>query len=285
MRACGDQIGHRAARVTAGHQSLADEHRVGARTGVRQQVGGAADTGFGDPDDVAGQSGGDAGEAIPVDFEGLEVAGVDADHLGAGLQRAVGLLLGVHLDQRGHAERLGAVQHRHQRGLLQRRDDQQQHVGAVRPRLVDLVRADDEVLAQHRDRHRGAHRVQIVERAVEPALLGEHADDAGAAVLVGARRAPPDRGSSPAAPRDGLARLTSAITPMPGARSAAITSSGGGAALAAALISARLTTASRAATSARTPSMMESSTVAELMPAAPFTSRSGLLADITFIEG
>src|SRR6478672_9346727 len=68
------------------------------------------------------------------------------------------------------------------------------------------------------------------------------------------------------APRDGLARFTSAITPMPGSRSAASTSSGGGALLAISLISARETTASRAATSARTPSMMESSTVAELIP-------------------
>ena len=42
-------------------------------------------------------------------------------------------------------------------------------------------------------------------------------------------------------PADGLARLTSAMTPMPGSRSAAITSSGGGAAAAAALISDRLT--------------------------------------------
>jgi len=37
-------------------------------------------------------------------------------------------------------------------------------------------------------------------------------------------------------PADGLARFTSAMTPMPGSRRAAITSSGGGAAAAAALI-------------------------------------------------
>ena len=43
-------------------------------------------------------------------------------------------------------------------------------------------------------------------------------------------------------PADGLARLTSAMTPIPGSRRAAITSSGGGAAAAAALISGRLIT-------------------------------------------
>src|SRR5208283_3082511 len=67
-------------------------------------------------------------------------------------------------------------------------------------------------------------------------------------------------------PADGLARLTSAMTPIPGSRRAAITSSGAGAAAANALISDRLTRASRAETSARTPSRMESSTEAGLMP-------------------
>ena len=84
-------------------------------------------------------------------FKRLEIARVDTDDLRAGLQRAVGLLLGVHLDERGHAQRLGAIQHRLQSLLLQRGDDQQQHVGAVRAGLVNLIRPDDKVLAQHRD--------------------------------------------------------------------------------------------------------------------------------------
>ncbi len=45
MRACGDQIGDGAAGITTGDQTLADEHRVGARTGVRQQIGGTTHTG------------------------------------------------------------------------------------------------------------------------------------------------------------------------------------------------------------------------------------------------
>ena len=50
--------------------------------------------------------------------------------------------------------------------------------------LPQLVAGDDEVLAQHRDVDRGAHGVQVGERPAEPALLGEHADDGGAAGLV-----------------------------------------------------------------------------------------------------
>ena len=151
MRACGHQIGNGAAGITAGDQSLADEHRVGTRAGVREQVGRAAYARLGDPDDVAGQAGRDAREAIPVDLEGLEIARIDTDDLRAGLQRAIGFLLGVHLDQRRHAQRLGAIEHRRQRRLLERGDDQQQHVGTVRASLVDLIRPDDEVLAQHRN--------------------------------------------------------------------------------------------------------------------------------------
>ena len=88
---------------------------------------------------VLGRPGAIRAKIVPVHLERVQVAGVDADHLGAGLERAVGLLLGVHLDQRGHAERLDAVEQRDQRVLLQRGDDQQHQVGAVRPGLVHLV--------------------------------------------------------------------------------------------------------------------------------------------------
>ncbi|SKZ25092.1 Uncharacterised protein [Mycobacteroides abscessus subsp. abscessus] len=84
----------------------------------------------------------------------------------------------MHLDERGHAETLGAVEQRGEHVLLECRDDQQDDVGAVGASLVDLVRADDEVLAQHGDVDTGAHGVQVGERPTEPTLLGEDADDA-----------------------------------------------------------------------------------------------------------
>ena len=40
----------------------------------------------------------------------LQVAGVDADQLGAGVERPVDLFLVVHLDQRGQADRLGPLE-------------------------------------------------------------------------------------------------------------------------------------------------------------------------------
>ena len=109
------------------------------------------------------------GERVAVDLEGPQVAGVDADERGAGVDRAARLLLVVHLDERRHAEALGALEQAHERVLLQRGDDEQHQVGAVRRAPPRLVRRDDEVLAQHRDVDGGAHGLEVVEAAVEPA--------------------------------------------------------------------------------------------------------------------
>ena len=71
-----------------------------------------------------------------------------------------------------------------QRRLVEGRDDQQNEIGAVRPRLPQLVRGDDEVLAQDGDVHPGADRLQVGQRAAEAALFGEDGDDRRAARLV-----------------------------------------------------------------------------------------------------
>ena len=165
MEARSHQAAHGGLRVTAGHEALADEHRVRAPARVRQQVGGTTHPGLRHPEHVVGQAGGDPPEDRAIDLEGVEVAGVDPDDLGACLQRAVGLLFGMHLDQRRHAERLHAIEKRVERVLLQRGDDQQHQVGPERPRLVHLVRADDEVLAQDRDADGRTHRGEIGQRS------------------------------------------------------------------------------------------------------------------------
>ena len=71
---------------------------------------------------------------------------------------------------------------------LERRDDQQDRVGAGRRGLVDLVAVDDEVLAQDRQRRGRARLAQVVERAAEVGRLGQHRERRGAAALVGAGR-------------------------------------------------------------------------------------------------
>ena len=73
---------------------------------------------------------------------------------------------------------------RHEVVLGEGGNDEQDEVGPVGPCLEQLVVLDHEVLAQHRDPHGLAHGVEVVERAVEAAPLGEHAHRGGTTGLV-----------------------------------------------------------------------------------------------------
>ena len=106
--------------------------------------------------------------------------------------------------------------------VVERGDDQQHRVGAGGARLVQLVGVDDEVLAQHRQRAGGAGGAQVLERAVEVGLLGEH--ETRRRRRRARRRATSsahDRRRSRSDPAEGERRLNSAITARPGAASAA----------------------------------------------------------------
>lgn len=262
----GDQVGDGSLRVAAGDQGLADQHGVGAVVGVGDQVVRAADTGLGDLDHVRGDLGCDALERAAVDLEVLEVARVDPDDPGTGGDRPLGLVLVVHLDQRGEPDGLGALDQRDQRLLLQGGDDQEHQVGSVRPRLPELVRGDDEVLAQDRDVDLGPDGLQVGQRAAEAAPLGQYGDDGRAARLVvgGERRGVGDGGQR-ALRRAGALDLADDLDAVAVQGRDAVP--GLGAFAARSLSSSRLTLACRSARSARTPSMISSST---LTRAAPF---------------
>lgn len=262
----GDQVGDGGPRVAAGDQGLADEHGVRARVGVGDQVVRAADAGLGDLDDVVGDLGGDALEGGAVDLEVLEVAGVDADDPGPGLDGALGLLLVVGLDQRRQADGLGALDEGDQRLLFEGGDDQQREVGAVRARLPQLVRGDDEVLAEDRDVDLGADGLQVGQRAAEAALLGEDGDDGRpAGLVVRGERGRVGDGGQRALGGAGALDLADDGDALAAQGGDAVL--GTGARAARSLSSSRLTRACRSARSARTPSMISSST---LTRAAPF---------------
>ena len=74
---------------------------------------------------------------------------------------------------------------RRQLRILERRHDEQDGVGAQRARLGDLVLVDDELLAQRRQRARIARGHEILARALEERLVGEHRQARGAGALVG----------------------------------------------------------------------------------------------------
>ena len=159
-------------------------------------VGDAEDPGLRDLDPVVGDQRREPGEGGVVDLEGLEVAVVDPDELGAQGDRALGLGLVVDLDERGEPELAGLVVEAAQGVVVQRADDQQGQVGAGGAGLDELVAGDDEVLAQHRYVDRGADRDQVGQAAGEAALLGQDADRGGPAggVLAGQRRGVGDLG-------------------------------------------------------------------------------------------
>lgn len=75
----GHQVRDGRPGVGASDQGLADQDRVRAVVGVGDQVLRAAHRGGRDLDDVIRDRRGDLGEGVPVDVEGLQVAGVDAD--------------------------------------------------------------------------------------------------------------------------------------------------------------------------------------------------------------
>ena len=90
------------------------------------------------------------------------------------------------LDQAVEVEAARLVVELAQLVVVEGADDQQHRVGAVDRRLVELVGVDDEVLAQDRQVAGGAGRAQVLERAAEVALVGEHRERRRAAALVGA---------------------------------------------------------------------------------------------------
>ena len=100
-------------------------------------------------------------------------------------------------------------------GRLRRRrgrHDEQDAVGAERPRLDHLVGVEDEVLAQHRQRHRLRGRAQVGVAALEEGLVGEHREAGGTACGIGAGQGGGSK-SARIRPRLGEAFLISAIRP------------------------------------------------------------------------
>src|SRR5699024_3281841 len=157
---------------------------VGSGPGVGQQVVRAAYTGFGDPDLVGRDEGGEPGKGVPVHLQGFEVAGVDSDDGGSRVQCSGDLFLVVYLDQWHEVQGAGPFDQGDQSLLGQGRDDEECGGGAAGSGFPQLVGADDEVLAQQRCVHDPVDRRKVLEVAVEAALLGQDADQCGPTRLV-----------------------------------------------------------------------------------------------------
>jgi len=80
----------------------------------------------------------------------------------------------VHLDQHRHAELPRGILQRFHLRRRQAGGNQEDAVGAHRASLEHLVRIEDEILAQHRQRAGGARCCEVLGRALEELAVGKH---------------------------------------------------------------------------------------------------------------
>ena len=121
-----------------------------------------------------------------IGVERGQVAVVDADQLHTVQgQNPVELRRVMHFHQGGQSKTAGHLEQVGHVLVAEDRRDQQGGVGPGRPGLVELVGAEDEVLAEQGQVHHLAHLHQHLEAALEKRLVGEHRQTAGATGGIG----------------------------------------------------------------------------------------------------
>jgi len=63
--------------------------------------------------------------------------------------------------------------------------DQEHRIGTVHPGLDDLIKVDDELLAEHGQIDRATGRLQVGEAAAEAGVIREHGEGSGSAAGIG----------------------------------------------------------------------------------------------------
>ena len=152
------------------------------------------DTGLGDVHDSWRDIARPRGRALAVDLEAVQVPLVHADERGADVEGPLELVLVVHLDEGGHAEIAGEpVQVAPARVCRAAATISSTASAPMMPGVVDVGRADGEVLAQHGKPDGVARRGQVLGAAAEVRPVGEHRQ-AGRAARSYAGRPRPGRG-------------------------------------------------------------------------------------------
>src|SRR5580698_1577819 len=114
----------------------------------------------------------------------FEVAVVDADQPRLQAQRALELLFVMHFDERVHAERGCGRFQLGRASIVDRGHDDQDAIGTISARFGHLIGVVHEILAQHRQRHGGARRAQVIEMALERRRIGQDRKAGGAACFI-----------------------------------------------------------------------------------------------------
>ena len=142
---------------------------------------------------------------VERNLEGAQVAVIDADQSGAGIQGALQFWFIMHFDQRLHPQPFRFHAQAFQRGRVQERGNQQYGVRSRVTRLEDLIGIDDEILAQQRNFDVPAQTRQYFQIAVKVMHFRDNGERGRAGLPVFLARSSRDRnhpGSLP--PRETL---------------------------------------------------------------------------------
>src|SRR5580704_2390809 len=180
----GEERTRRGGNVVLSHKTFADQEGRDAGLAEPRQIVGRKDAALADDDALGRNAPRQLFAGGKRRLEGFQVAVVDADEPRLQPQRAIELFFVVHFDERIHAEggsgrfQLGCAD------IVDRGHDDQDAIGAVSARFGDLIRIVHEILAQHRQRHVGAGRAQVIEMALERRRIGQDRKAGGAACFI-----------------------------------------------------------------------------------------------------
>lgn len=165
------------------HQGAAYQKSVKARLLQVLQLGGGGNAALGHFQTLFGQFSGQREGMAHVGVERAQVAVVDAHHVGPGFQ--AGHFRGVvQLQQYLQPQVVGLRRQSAAHGRRQYGGNEQHRVGSGGPRLQQLVFGTDEVLAQYGQLAEVARLAQVVQRAAEEFLVGQHRQGGGSALRI-----------------------------------------------------------------------------------------------------
>ena len=163
--------------------SLDEKHRISA--GAEQiNIGSTANAALGHTNGRGGHAGTQVKGGFKRDVERFEIAVVDPDDLGAGIDGPAEFNLIMNFDKRGQAKRTGEFAEVAELVAAKHCGNEEYGIGMVGRGFEDLDSVEREILAQDRQVNRGASQREVIETALEIGLVGEDRKAHGATALI-----------------------------------------------------------------------------------------------------
>src|SRR6185437_10928193 len=169
-----EERGERGAGIGRAHERLADEERVDVVSAHLGDVALCEDAALRDDETPGRNVGQELERRVQRYDEAAQIAVVDADQRVFEWERSLELGTVVNLDQHVHPERARLRGEHGERRVVERRNDQEDRVGAKRARFRYLVVVDDELLPQRREPARGTRLDEVLGCTLEEAAIGQY---------------------------------------------------------------------------------------------------------------